>query len=329
MAKLNFQTILDALQDETKKISKAHLERYSDLSEPDLRLFMQTWERISLPRKIQLLDMLAEKYEEDTLVSYAAIGTALLRDPHSEVRARALRLLREEEDERVGEEILYLAAHDPELEPRIEAMPLLGMYVYYGEIESVSEPLKQKIERLLMNTLQRDENPRLCRRALEALGYSSHNETRAFIESALRRHDPEWVASALRAIRHSQDEKLWHDEVVSKLLDEDPLIRRAAVQAAGELELQDTFSILTDIIEDEEAETDLIDAALWSLSQIGGEDAQTYLINLLDATDDEEMREYLGGVMENLEFSDMFNGNSDLLDFDLDLDRFKDENDPF
>lgn len=324
MAKLNFQTVLEALQDESKKINKAHLSHYSDLLETDLQRFMQAWERISLPRKTQLLDMLAEAYEDDTLMSYAAIALKLLKDPNGEVRARAIRLLREEEDEQVGKALLHVAAHDPELEPRIEAVSLLGMYVYYGELEEIEEELKQDIERLLIDLLQKDENPRLSRSALEALGYSSRDEARAFISAAFKRRDPEWIASSLRAIRNSQNEKLWHDEVVSKLLDEDQRIRRAAVQAAGELGLEETYSILTDIIEDEDSDPDLIDSALWSLSQIGGEDAQAYLINLLDTTEDEDLRDYLDGVIENLEFTQMLNGNLDLLDFDLD-DMYKDE----
>jgi hypothetical protein len=36
------------------------------------------------------------------------------------------------------------------------------------------------------------------------------------------------------------------------------------------------------MLEDEEEDDDVVSAAIWSLSQIGGEDARIYLVNLIE-----------------------------------------------
>jgi len=49
---------------------------------------------------------------------------------------------------------------------------------------------------------------------------------------------------------------------------------------------------------------EIISAAIWSLSQIGGEDVQIILEKLLDETEDEELIEFLEEALENLAFTE-------------------------
>ncbi|MCK7482000.1 MAG: HEAT repeat domain-containing protein [Candidatus Moduliflexus flocculans] len=113
-------------------------------------------------------------------------------------------------------------------------------------------------------------------------------EIPTLIESAFERADPAWVASALRAMGHSQDER-WNEDVIGKLLDEETLIKAAAVEAAGMLGIQEAVPILIQLLDDEEEDDDVAAAAIWSLSQIGGDEARTYLVGLADQTEDEEL----------------------------------------
>lgn len=315
--KPSFQNILERLLDAKKDIPQSHLAYYSDLDPQGLRLFTDAWRNVKPERQLRLLDMLLARFESDTVVSYESVGRALLDDPQSEVRARALRLLAETDDPHLAEKLVEIFRNDAELAPRLEAANLLGEFILLGELGNLSEDAQKKIENALAEALGKQEPPALQKRALEALGYSSHEELAGLIEAAYERSDPSWVASALRAMGRSHDDERWREDVVSCLINEDPRIRCAAIEAAGELLIAEAGPIIIQILEDEEEDDDVTAAAIWSLSQIGGEDARVYLVNLIEATEDEEALEYLESALENLDFNEELD-KFDLLDLDED-----------
>ena len=110
----------------------------------------------------------------------------------------------------------------------------------------------------------------------------------------------------------------WEEHVLSRLLDENPGVRLAAVQAAGELRLGSARQLLFQVLEEED-ESEVSSAAIWSLSQIGGEDVRIYIQGLLDLAEEDEDVEFLEEVLENLEFTDELN-RFDLLSVEPDLD---------
>ncbi|MDP1779460.1 MAG: HEAT repeat domain-containing protein, partial [Anaerolineales bacterium] len=101
------------------------------------------------------------------------------------------------------------------------------------------------------------------------------------------------------------------DDVVSKLLEEDPRIRLTAAEAAGELSIEEAGPIMLQMLEDEEEDDDVISAAIWSLSQIGGDDARIYLVHLIEQTEDEDLVAFREDALENMDF------NEELDKFDL------------
>ena len=313
---ISFQSVLDHLLDSKKDIPQAHLKLYSDLDPKSLRLFLDVWPSVKPTRKLLLLDELLSHLESNNTVSYEDIGHKLLNDLDGEVRARAIRLLAESDDPKLVGILTDILLNDFDLAPRMEAALLIGEFILLGELEAIKEELQRKAEDALISIIRSEENPALRKRALEALGYSSRTEIVMLIESAFERADPSWIATALLAMGRSHDER-WNEDVVSKLLDEDPLIRFAAVQAAGELNIEETGSILLKILEDEEEDDDVATAAIWSLSQIGGDDARIYLVNLIEQTEDEDLVEYLEDALENLDFMEELN-KFDLLDLDAD-----------
>ncbi|RJP52989.1 MAG: HEAT repeat domain-containing protein [Anaerolineaceae bacterium] len=313
---LSFQTILDHLLDSKKDIPQNHLQHYSDLDPKSLRLFLDVWHSVKPDRKLLLLDTLLSHLDSDTLVSYEDIGRALLTDTDGEVRARAIGLLAESNDPNLVDPLIDIFLTDTVLAPRMEAAALLGEFVLLGELEELDESLQRKTEDALISIIRSDENPSLRRRALESFGYSSRGEMENILETAFQREDPAWVASALRAMGRSHD-NLWDERVISKLLDEDPRIRFAAAEAAGELNIEDAAPIMLKMLEDEEEDDDVVMAAIWSLSQIGGEDARIYLVNLIEQTDDEETIAFLEDALENLDFNEELN-SFDLLSLDED-----------
>lgn len=324
---LSFQAVLDRLLDPKKDIPDSHFQRYSDLDPQSLQLFLDAWPRLKFSRKLLLLDGLLSRLDSDTLVSYEEIGRALLNDADGEVRARAIGLLAESDDPRLVDKLINIFLNDADLAPRMEAARLLGEFVLLGELEELDEILLHKTEDALISVARGEDNPLLRRRALESLGYSSRDEMVNIIETAFERADPAWVASALRAMGRSHDNR-WDEDVISKLLDPDSRVRFAAVEAAGELSIEQAGPIMLQMLEDEEEEDDVLAAAIWSLSQIGGEDVRYTLLSMLDQAQDEDLIEYLEDALENLDFNeelnrfDLFSLNEDEL-----LDEFDDEED--
>ena len=94
------------------------------------------------------------------------------------------------------------------------------------------------------------------------------------------------------------------------LLNEEAIVRLEAARAAGMLDLDEARVPLLRLLEDED-DDEVISAAIWSLSQIGGEDVRTYLENLLDTTEDEDEIAYIEDAIANLSFTE------DLAKFDL------------
>lgn len=317
------QTTLDHLVNSDTDIPKNHLQYYSDLDPKSLQLFMDAWPRVKPTRKLLLLDELLIHLDTDTIVSYEEIGRALLDDSDGDMRSRAIRLLAESDDPKLASKFVDMFLNDADLAPRMEATTLLGEFILLGELEKLKESLQRKIEDAMIAVIRSEDNPSLRKRALEALSYSSRPEIAALIESAFERADPTWVASALRAMGRSHDER-WNDDVVNRMLDDDPRIRFAAVEAAGELNIEDAGPILIKMLEDEEEDDDVVAAAIWSLSQIGGDDARIYLLNLIENTEDEDLVEFLEDALENLEFNTELN-KFDLLSLDDDDELFEED----
>lgn len=314
MAEITFQNVLDYLLDSKKDIPQNHLGYYSDLDPKSLRLFLDIWKSVKPERKLLLLDLLITHMDSDTLVSYEEIGKSLLDDSDSNIRARAIGLLAESNDPKLVNSFIKIFLNDADFAPRLEAATILGEFVLLGELEELNKDLQQEIEDALISVIRREDNLALQKRALESLGYSSRDEMINIIETAYQRSDPTWIASAIKAMGRSHD-NTWNESVVSKLLDDDPRIRQAAAQAAGELSIQEATPIMLQMLEDEEEDDDVTSAAIWSLSQIGGEDARIYILNLLENTEDEDTIAFLEDAIENLDF------NEDLNKFDfLDLD---------
>ena len=313
---ISFQNVLDHLLDSKKDIPHIHLQYYSDLDPKSLRLFLDIWSSVKPDRKLLLLDALLANLETDNIVSYMDIGRSLLDDADGEIRARAIRLLAESDDPKLAIKLTDILLNDADLAPRMEAANLLGEFILLGELEKLPGNIQGKAEDALISIVRSDDNPTLRKRCIESLGYSSRIELEGLIESAFQRSDPTWVASALRAMGRSHDER-WNEDVIGMLLNDEPQIRFAAVEAAGELGIENAGPILLQMLEEEEEDDDVVAAAIWSISQIGGDDARIYLLNLIENTEDEVAVEFLEDALENLDFMEELN-KFDLLSLDED-----------
>lgn len=312
---ISFQTLIDALLDETSILSPRYLYRLSDLEGNELANIKETWPKLALRRRQALLEDLEDLNEVDYLLSYEAIGRIALHDPDPQVRLPALRILWEYEPKDLIPEFLEMCQTDPDPEVRAGAASALGKFVYLGELEELNSKTLTAIEARLLKLATGKDETLVRRRAVEALGFSSRGEVTALIEDACEQNDDEWLATALFAMGRSVDQQ-WTQFTMDHLDHHNPLIRMEAARAAGELEASEARTQVIALLDDHDDR--VREAAIWALSLIGGQGVKEALQNLLDEVDDESEVELLESALDNLAFTEDLDSFS-LLELDEDF----------
>lgn len=296
-----FQELLDALLDEQVPLHPRYLYRLADLSAADLAKLEQAWPKVSAWRRQALMEDIEELGESDYLLSFEALARMAVEDPDSKVRMSSVRTLWEYEEDDLAELFLNLLTTDKDPMVRAAAATGLGRYIYLGETEELEQQVLVNIENSLLRVANSAEVPIVRRRALESLGYSSREEVPPLIEAAYSSKENDWLATALFAMGRSADER-WKPLVMDMLDYPIPTVRAEAVRAAGELEMFDAAPLLLDMLEDDDEDVRI--AAIWSLSQIGGEEVRDALEILQEEAEDEEEADYLESALDNLSFTE-------------------------
>ncbi len=312
-----FQQILKSLLDNTTPFPPTYLHRFSDLSSVDLQSLKVVWPQVSVNRRRALLEDLEELGDADYLLSFDDIARFALKDEDHRVRALAIRLLWENEDKKLAPVFINMMKNDPEPEVRSTAASALGRFVYLGEVEEIPDSLLHEVEENLLAIYHSNDQASVRRRALEALGYSGRSEVPELLRSAYQEADSGWLESALFAMSRSADDA-WVGHILPMLSHTLPSVRLEAVRAAGELGLNKARDQLLELLmEDEEEDDDVREAAIWSLSQIGGEQVRPFLERMLEETEDEDEAELLEDALDNLSFTEDMN-IFEMFDFDTD-----------
>jgi HEAT repeat protein len=298
----SFQTVLDSLLTPGRDFPRRHLQQFSDLGPLERKTLLDVWPRVNLDRKLSLLKGLESLAEKDTLVNFDEFARAVINDPEASVRVQAIRLLSECDDEKLIPVYLDLLKNDPDVSVRAQAAEALNLFTDLGELDEISDEAYAEIKSALVESAKGADAVRVRRRALESLGWSSDPDVVELVESAFEQEDVEWKVSAVIAMGRSADDR-WEDRILRSMLDENERIRKAAVEGAGSLALKSARLPLLRMLEEEESD-EVISAAIWSLSQIGGEDVQVFLENMLDQTEDDDLADFLIEALDNLAFTE-------------------------
>ena len=300
---IDFKDFIGALLDNSHPFPPKYLHSFSDISVENLNSIKKIWDKVDPKRRTAVVEDLEPLLEADTLLCFDDFAQFALSDPEESVRSHAIRLLWESEDSHLIPNLSYLLQHDPSDEVRAAAASALGKFVYLGEEEEIPANLFKEIEELLLGVMQTSKNSEIQRKALEALGYSSRKEVAPLINKAYQKKDTRWLSSALFAMGRSADRQ-WENQVLGMIdhHDEDVIIE--AIRAAGELELVSARETLIEKATDDAEIWEVRAAAIWSLSQIGGEDAQDTLNDLLEKAEDEEEADIIEEALDNLSFTD-------------------------
>lgn len=303
MKNITIQQVVNALLDENNLFPPHYLRRFSDLEGPELAEVRRVWPQVTAQRRFLLLGDLEDLAEVDTLVSFDSLAQMALKDEDARVRAVAIRLLWESDDPRIAKELMALLEKDPSPDVRAAAATGLGTFVYQGELEELPADLHHRIEDRLLGVVQGQDEALVRRRALESLGFSGRSEVPGLIRKAYDSGDVDWMVSALFAMGRSAD-NAWDADVKRMLRHPKAEVQFEAVRAAGELSIETSRRVLLDLLEEEAQDADIRAAAIWSLSQIGGEQVRETLETLLEETEDEEEAELLENALDNLSFTE-------------------------
>ncbi len=298
---ISIQQLTAALLDEMKPFYPRYLYRLSDLEGADLLALQTTWSQVAVQRRQAIMEDIEELGEANLALSFEGLCRYAIHDSDPRVRELAIRILRDYEVDDLITQFISILQSDESSDVRAAAASALGGYIYQGEIEELPETTLDLITDQLLKSYNSSEAVLVRRMALEALGFSSREEIPPMIESAYYSGNRDWIISALFAMGRSFNHQ-WHPLVLEMLDHDDPEIRFEAVRAAGELEMKTAIERLIDLLNDSNSDIRL--AAVWSLSQIGGEGVQDALEELYEETEDEEEVEFIEQALENLTFTE-------------------------
>lgn len=298
---ISIQQLIETLLDSKKRFSPKYLYRLSDLDEADLQAVASSWTRIPLKRRQALMEDIETLSAADPLLSYEGISRLAIKDENPHIRKVGIRCLWESEEQDLADQFLFLLDTDESAEVRPAAASALGKYVYLGELDEIPLQLQREIENRLLAKMKSEDAAPVKRSSLEALGFSGREEINPLIESAYFSGNEDWIISSLYAMGRSANDK-WHSLVEAMFDHENPEVRLEAARAAGELEFRGSVDKLSKLLEDPDNEVRM--AAIWSLSQIGGEEVREALELLYNQTEDDEELQQIESALDNLDFTD-------------------------
>lgn len=301
----------------TEKLFPARfLPSFSDLTPEDLVELQTAWSDVPAARKVSVLQDLEDLAEGDTLTNFDELARFCLTDPEPDVRVLAIRLLWECDDRHLADTFLTMMKEDPDPQVQAAAASALGSFIYEGELDELPSTLLNKVVDELLNVYRTSEHIHVRRHALESLGFSSRTEIVPLIEAAYKTTIPDMIASALFAMGRSADGK-YHTKVKANIHNPNTSIQLEAVRAAGELDIKEVREDLLEMVDSGDLDEEVFYAAIWSLSQLGGDGVKVKFEEIMESEIDDDLADFMENAMDNLAFND---GIKDFDLFDLDMD---------
>lgn len=305
-----------------KEVTARDIYGFSNLSRAEAQ---EAWAAISAcaPEvRVRLVERMVEVAESDFEVDFGELFRLALEDECADVRRAAVEGLWEDEDVRLIPPLIA-RLQDVDASVRAAAATSLGRFMLLGELGKIRpQPFQQAYQALLAAYAVADEIPAVRRRVLEALAYSGEEAVARLIREAYESQDESMRLSAVFAMGRSADER-WAPEALRELYHPNPAMRYEAARACGELGLENAVTTLIELVDDVDSEVQ--EAAIWALGQIGGEEARRTL-NACARSDNEAIR---AAAREALREFELLHGDiGAFLMFDF-FDEDEEENEPW
>lgn len=280
----------------------------SGLGRDDIDDVMPVWVELSPAYRRKIMREMVELSEADFEMDYRALGLMALDDDDPGVRESAIEVLWEDQSLELMSRLVQMAGPDEVREVRAAAVTALGRFILAGELEELPEdetmPACDMVLALLMNG---SEDVLVRRRALESMANCGHEVVPAAIREAYFSTNREMRISAVFAMGRTFDEQ-WHEYVLEEIQSDDPEMCYEAVRAAGELEMIDAVPLLGRFAMGEDREIQMV--AVWSLGEIGGDNAMRILELLAEHADEADDADLIDAVEDAI-------GNAALISDDI------------
>jgi HEAT repeat protein len=295
----DFEKLLQRIGDIENRLSISSLYNLSGMDRDEILLFQEAWPSIAVKRRRQIINFLVEITEESFEVNFSPVFRFCLGDEDERVREAAIEGLWEDNDTTLINPLIHLLQDDPSISVRAGAAASLGRYVLLGELDKIKAKYFALVRKALLETIHSSsENLEVRRRAIESIAYSGEEGVRGIIEATYYDENERMRISAVFAMGRSAD-PYWSDLVISELESAKLEMRYEAAVACGELRLSEAIPLLTDLVNDPDRE--MLEAAIWALGQIGGNESRRILYECY-REDDEFLCEAVDEALEHLEF---------------------------
>ncbi len=304
----SFADLLTAIGDTTRPLPSAELYRLSDMKPDSAAAYAAAWSTMDVHRRRELMRKLADDCRTNFEVDFRPVALIALEDADHLVRLAAIDTFWDAESPQYVRPMLELALGDPVTAVRANAARALGCFVLQGELGRLPGPIFQELVAKLLGIVKDPDREPLVRcHALESLAAADVGEINDLILDAYASEEEAFRVSAVSAMGRTSD-PAWEPIVLNEMANVSPAVRYHAARAAGLLELRTAVPLLVECLEDPDPQ--VIAAAIWSLGEIGGQQAQDALESVLD---DEE---FGVPILEALEKIDIAAGMPTLFPFD-------------
>jgi HEAT repeat protein len=280
------------------------------------------WTAVSDKRRQAIVRHLADISEDNFIVNFMPIFVHSFQDPVPGVRVAALDGLWDATDLKLIPQITLLMQQDPAEEVRAAAAGALSHYILLAEWSQLPQRILPGLVDTLLAEYDKAETAVSVRRVLlEGLGAAHHPRVNKLIEEAYENGAQSMQMSAVFAMGNTADRR-WAVTVLGEMESPYEDMRAEATRAAGNIGSSDFVPQLAELAYDEDLAVRV--AAVTSLGQIGGDEAQRILANMLDDPEVEEVDEVFEAVEEAMEEAAMMAGDFNFVDFPFDDDEVDD-----
>lgn len=293
------QVVLDRLRERGQKPDRASLYYLSNLDSQEAERVREVWAELPADLRAESASWLVKMAEADFTLNFNEIFRMAIEDEDARVRKVAIEGLWEDEDVRLVPRLTQRLQEDESVGVRAAAAKSLGRFILLGELKKIrSKPRQMAYEVLVEAHRMQNEDIEVQRRALESLAYVGDDTVVAAIDRSYASPREKIRISAVFAMGKSADNR-WEQEVQQELFSTNPEMRYEAARACGELQLSDAVSMLDELTED--TDTEVQEAAIWALGQIGGDRAREILEHYCQVSD-EALRSAAEAAVTEFEF---------------------------
>ena len=273
----------------------------SDLTPDELGAIEPVWNKLSAVAKHRVLRALNEASEAMFELGFREIAFLCLDDASSLVRSTSIDLLWIDQSSGTMRKLMNMAESDPDSAVRTRSLEHLGRFILLGEYGDIPADLAAAAQALCFRIHCDPTAPvEIRRRALEALGNSSHPKVNELIETAYSDGNHELRIGAIFAMGRTCS-ATWRDQLIDQLESTDSECVYEAIRACGRIPLREAARKISEFTLSDDREIQMI--AIWSLGEIGGKHAFDVLTSMEESTADDDVAAAIDEALDAAGFS--------------------------